>query len=1006
MATWSFTEYMDGTNYNPWYHASWSQYSVVLRASDTLSVRTIYNGGSSAATSVNYISAPNSSTTVNDPDPTTSDTGLDRTWSTSSFSNSNHHSRWFWFTSGVTAQASIRILTIPSTMGWSGVATPIEQGTSGNAVLTIPSSFEPYIQGTASETGDALSTNGTKQERFHWRIVSSTTSHTPVSAGFSSSSGDFIGPDSGDFVSISPGFSTPAGTYYIKLYFYDYNGNTGTNATTLDTGSFTVTAAAALDTTISLNSTSITTYSSDTYYTQSLTGGGSNTIYYIFNASNIANGSNLDALRTGGDSRYIARTFSTAASRPFSTSGSNTQITNDLPSSSNTSKTYYVYAANGNGQNSVKLSNTYTVTLTAVAPTVSATKAIITNGFGLYSNPTGTTSGTVTYQWSTNGGGPNSKSSYSTGYTSNQNLGVGTEWVGTTWTCQARATVDNGSTYVYSSTSSTTLPTYSVTAPTSIQEGQQGNFSNSSTNGLGPIYYQVTTASGGDFATSTGQIYTSTFGVTPTSDGITEGNETATVKLYINNTFNSLNYIYAEDTFLITDPPATPTAPVVSNTQTFAGTESATTTCTIALTSSGANGTLEYNVSTSTTVPTSGWQTSATVSVSRGTTYYFWARRGAGYEDRTDSAITVPYLSISDSSITLEVPTDKNGNALTANIAGVYVIPSSYGTSAGDNILIPYSNGGSVDQYRAVSNYTQNYWLDTQNGTSGTFVLEMNSSGGSYSELPAAGQTWEYEFEGRRRAQYGGDPSTADSVWVSVDGSQTRRLYRQPAATYSVSSPNSVNEGQTLTFTITTTNVVNGTTVAWTLSGGLQSGDYTTNDSSPATIQNNTATVVFNIVNDNVADGNKTATLTLASTDSNGDSTGSPSSSTTVVDTSNPGGGGTGGSTPGGSAGTYGLQILNSGGTQTIIDDTSRLTNFLASDSINTNSQSSKTMFTNFDCSDKTETGFIVTWSGALYSSPTITRRSSALGGITVTKNTNDTTSNTSGVAIIELVRY
>ena len=163
------------------------------------------------------------------------------------------------------------------------------------------------------------------------------------------------------------------------------------------------------------------------------------------------------------------------------------------------------------------------------------------------------------------------------------------------------------------------------------------------------------------------------------------------------------------------------------------------------------------------------------------------------------------------------------------------------------------------------------------------------------------------------------------------------------------------------------------------------------------------------MVNDNVTDGNKTATLTLANTDSTGASTGTPapSSSTTVVDTSNPGGGGGSGSgTGGGTANTYGLQILNSAGTQVIVDDTSRLTNFLAADSINTNTQSSKTMFTNFDCSDKTETGILVTWSGTLYASPTVTRRSSALGGITVTKNSNDTSSSTAGIATIELVRY
>ena len=760
-----------------------------------------------------------------------------------------------------------------------------------------------------------------------------------------------------------------------------------------------------LDTSISLNSTSISLSSGATSYTNGLTEGGAGTIYYVFSASNISNGSNLEALRAGGDSRYIARTFTTATSKPFSTDGATATITNGLPTSG--SSTFYIYAANLSGQNSVKLSNYYTVTApSAQPPTVEATKGIVSNGFGMYSNPTGTTSGDITYKWTTTGGGPNNKSSYDDGWkTANVNLGenafVGTEWVGTTWTVQARATVDGGSSFEYSDTSSTTLPTYSVTAPTSIQEGQQGNFANSATNGLGPIYYQVTTASGGDFATSTGQIYTSTFGVTPTLDGITEGNETATVKLYINNTFNSSNYIYAEDTFLITDPPAAATAPVVSNTQTFAATASATTTCTIALTSSGTNGTLEYNVSTSATVPTSGWQTSATVSVSRGTSYYFWARRSSTAYDRSDSAITVPYLPISDSSISIGTPTDKNGNALSTNVAGVYVIPNTYGTSAGDNILIPYSNGGSVDQYRVVSDDTQNRWLDTDNGTSGTFVLEMNSSGGSYSELPASGQTWEYEFEGRRQAQYGGDPSTADSVWVSVDGSQTRRLFRESATSYSVSrSAASINEGQSVTFTVTTVSVANDTTVDYTISG-ISSDDLSAGSlTGTLTISANTAFTSITLDNDTLTEGTETATFTLAATDSESNSTGSPSTSVTIADTSTqPGGGGSGDDLSGGTANAYGLAIKNQAGTQTILDDTSRIGSSLASGSLTlTNSNTSGTLFSGFNCSSSATTGFIIKWTGLAWSTPTITRSSN---GITVTR-----LGSANGTITVYLVRY
>jgi hypothetical protein len=816
----------------------------------------------------------------------------------------------------------------------------------------------------------------------------------------------------GTFVSPSTSFSSSNQTINVTISNIQYDGLISFWCGPSDGGSSVgwrgrVQVNVNLDTSINLNSSSVSINSADTSYANGLTNGGAGTIYYVLNVNNYANGSNINSLFTGSDSRYIARTFTAATSKPFSTDGVTSTITNDLPTS--TSKTFYVYAANLLGQNSQYLGTSYAVSVAVTPPNVSATKAIITNGFGLYSNPTGTTSGTVTYQWSTTGGGPNSKSSFSTGYTSNQDLGVGTEWVGTTWTCQARATTD-GSTFVYSGTSSTTLPTYSVTAPTSIQEGTQGTFSNSSTNGLGPIYYQVTTASGGDFATSTGQIFTSSFGVTPTSDGITEGNETATVKLYINNTFNSSNYIYAEDTFLITDPPVVPTAPVVNNTQTFATTASPTTTCTIALTSSGTNGTLEYNVTTSTTVPTSGWQTSATVTVSRGTAYYFWARRAVGYEDRTDSAITVPYLPLSDNTITIGTPTDKNGTALSTNVSGVYIIPNSYGTSAGDNINIPYTQGGSGDQYRILSNNAQNAWLDTRTQASSTFVLEMNSSSGSYSELPPAGTTWDYYFEGRRLQTAGGAPDPTNTAFVSVTSSPVLKLFREnPPASYTVSaSPTSINEGQSTTYTVTYSNIPSARTVNYAITGitsddlssGNLSGSFSISSGS------GTATTSITLANDNLTDGSETATLTLASTDSTGASTGTPSASVTIADTSTAGSGGSGDDLQSGlTAGTYGLQIKNIAGTTTIIDDVSRIGTFLATATITftpggTNPQPA---FAGFDCSSSSVTGlFINNWTGSAWLSPSITRSSN---GISVARNPS-TSGGVYGSCVLYLIRY
>ena len=286
---------------------------------------------------------------------------LDRTWSSSSFTNSNHHTRWFWFTAGDVAQKSVRILTIPTTFGWNSVQSSIEQGSSGSATLYVPSSFASYIQGTANEgTGDPqLSTNGSYDERFHWRITPSSTSNS-LASGFTTTSGYFSGPSNNASIAISPTTSASAGTYYLKLYYYSPTGATAGTSTLVDTISFSVTALAPLDTNITLTSSSIVVGNTTNSYTQGLTGGGSNTIYYILNANNLANGSNIEALRAGGDSRYIARTYTSTSSRSFRTSASGSYVITNLPSSS-TSDTYYVYAANGLGTNSTLLSDTYIV---------------------------------------------------------------------------------------------------------------------------------------------------------------------------------------------------------------------------------------------------------------------------------------------------------------------------------------------------------------------------------------------------------------------------------------------------------------------------------------------------------------------------------------------------------------------------------------------------------------------------------------------------------------------
>ena len=97
-------------------------------------------------------------------------------------------------------------------------------------------------------------------------------------------------------------------------------------------------------------------------------------------------------------------------------------------------------------------------------------------------------------------------------------------------------------------------PTYSLTAPTSINEGSAGTVSVSTTNvSNGTTLYWAVQPSG-QFGTSTGSVSISgnaaSFTLTPTADSSTEGAETATVVLY---TDSARTNNVASDTFTIND---------------------------------------------------------------------------------------------------------------------------------------------------------------------------------------------------------------------------------------------------------------------------------------------------------------------------------------------------------------------------------------------------------------------------------------------------------------------
>ena len=129
----------------------------------------------------------------------------------------------------------------------------------------------------------------------------------------------------------------------------------------------------------------------------------------------------------------------------------------------------------------------------------------------------------------------------------------------TIFTKRPTLTGGDGSTYhstgdTFDVTRASASPTYSLTAPTSVNEGSAATISVATTNvsNSTTLYWAVQPS--GDFGTSTGSVSISgnsaSFTLTPTSDSETEGAETATVVLY---TDSARTNNVASDSFTIND---------------------------------------------------------------------------------------------------------------------------------------------------------------------------------------------------------------------------------------------------------------------------------------------------------------------------------------------------------------------------------------------------------------------------------------------------------------------
>ena len=684
-----------------------------------------------------------------------------------------------------------------------------------------------------------------------------------------------------------------------------------------------------LDTSISLNSSSITMSSSDTSYQNGLTQGGAGTIYYALTVANYPNGSNINSLFAGGDSRFVARTFTAATSKYFAMANVSGQqfITNYLPTSSSP-KTVYIYGSNLLGQKSQYLGISYTVAREApIPPTLTANVGIVQDGFGLTTTSSGSTNGTITYRWTTS-----DHVGHDTGYVASSSLGVGVEWQGSAWTVRAKASI-SGQSDVYSNTSSVTLPNYSISSgPATLEEGDSGTFGLSITNNFGhTLYWQA--APTADFITSSSSIgSTSSSGITitPTSGDGTEGSESATLNLYINNTFNASNLV-ASRNFTITENAitiTTPGPPSVGINNPNAELAAVTVTVTSGSTP-GANGTLQFAQTTSNSVTGATWESEGTpFSHPRGTDRYYWARRSASNVS-SSTVLTVPFLTSFDSNVTISPSTRQvtsTGNAADGQSA-TFTITATDG-----------DNSNSV--YRLITSNINPAWrASTSTTTSPRDIILYEDQG----DLPPDGTaaTYTYQLSGKRRVSAGGPPNNSESNWTNISG-QTVTVQRTVTGGSEAISASNMDEGASQAFTTANgklSGLAANTTYYWKVfSPG--NADFSTTQGNFAT-DSSGATNGFTLstVADSLTESTESAVIRIYTslTHRNSDTgTGTNFDATAnfnITDTSTASSTTGSGSNPIGTA-TYGLIVKNANGTKDILSSSQRAAGLIDSDTI------------------------------------------------------------------------
>ncbi len=160
-----------------------------------------------------------------------------------------------------------------------------------------------------------------------------------------------------------------------------------------------------------------------------------------------------------------------------------------------------------------------------------------------------------------------------------------------------------------------------------------------------------------------------------------------------------------------------------------------------------------------------------------------------------------------------------------------------------------------------IADATTLYWTVTNAGdfstADGNFTITSNA--GSFTVTPTADVTTEGNetFIVEIRTGSASGPIVAQTGNITIVDSSTA-----PVATYSLTTPLSINEGNSGTINVTTANVANGTTLYWAVSTGDAPADFATS-SGTVTINSDAGSFTVTPTADSTTEGAETATVTL-----------------------------------------------------------------------------------------------------------------------------------------------